>query len=229
MQVVAKAEGTPQKITNVRITRGVLVRIVESRQRVEYTVRNEDTAARTLILEHPVLPGWTLSPSTTAMPEEESATAYRFRIEVPSKETKTFTVEASRADTTQFALTNLNPSTLEVFIKGSTLTPEMEQAMRRILAQKDAIAKLDADLKTKESAIAEIVQDQDRLRENMKSLKGTPEEKSLAQRYTGELNDQETQLAELRKEHAALQASRKQAQQELDSTIENLNIGAVAK
>jgi hypothetical protein len=229
MQVVAKPEGTPQKITNVRITRGVLVRIVESRQRVEYTVRNEDTAARTLILEHPVLPGWTLSLSTTATPEEESATAYRFRIEVPSKETKTFTVEASRADTTQFALTNLNPSTLEVFIKGSTLTPEMEQAMRRILAQKDAIAKLDADLKAKESAITDIVQDQDRLRENMKSLKGTPEEKSLAQRYTGELNDQETQLAELRKEHAALQASRKQAQQELDSTIENLNIGAAAK
>jgi chromosome segregation ATPase len=196
---------------------------------VVYTVRNEDTAARTLILEHPVRTGWTLSPSTSATPEEESASAYRFRIEVPSKETKTFTVEESKADRTQFALTNLNPNALESFIKGSTLTPEMEQAMRQILAQKDAIAKLDADLKLKESAITEIVQDQDRLRENMKSLKGTPEEKSLAQRYTGELNDQETQLAELRKEHAALQVSRKQAQQELDSTIENLNIGTAEK
>jgi hypothetical protein len=229
MQVVAKPEGTPQKITNVRITRGILVRIVESRQSVTYTVRNEDTSARTLILEHPVRAGWTLSPNTTAMPEEESATAYRFRIEAPSKETKTFTVEESRADTTQFALTNLNPSVLETFVKGSTLTPEMEKAMRQILAQKDAIAKLDADLKTKESAITEIVQDQDRLRENMKSLKGTPEEKSLAQRYTGEMNDQETQLAELRKEHAALEASRKQAQQELNSRIENLNIDQAAK
>jgi chromosome segregation ATPase len=229
MQVVAKPEGVPQKVTNVRIARGIMVRTIESRQRVIYTVRNDDTATRALILEHPVRTGWKLSASTTAKPEEESATAYRFRIEVPSKETKTFTVEESNADTAQFALTSLNLNVVEAFVKSDTLTPEMEQAMRQILAQKDEIAKLDADLKSKESAITDIVQDQDRLRENLKSLKGTPEEKTLAQRYTGELNDQENQLAALRKEHAELQTRRKQAQQELDSTIENLNIGVAPK
>jgi hypothetical protein len=229
MQVVAKPEGAPQKVTNVRITRGILVRTIESRQRVVYNVRNDDTATRELILEHPVRTGWKLSASTTVTPEEESASAYRFRIEVPSKETKTFTVEESKADTAQFALTALNLNVVEAFVKSNTLTPEMEQAMRQILAKKDAIAKLDADLKSKESAIQEIVQDQDRLRENMKSLKGTPEEKSLAQRYTSELNDQETQLAALRKAHAELTRSRKEAQQDLDSTIENLNIGVTPK
>jgi hypothetical protein len=100
--------------------------------------------------------------------------------------------------------------------------------MRKILAQKNAIAKIDADLKSKESAITDIVQDQNRLRENMKSLKGTPEEKSLAQRYTTELNDQETQLATLRQERATLQANRKQAQQELDSSIEQMTIDPAA-
>ena len=222
MQVVAKSEGVPQKITNVRITRGIMVRTIESRQRVAYTVRNEDTSARTLIVEHPLRAGWKLS--SEIKPDEESATAYRFRIEVPAKESKTFTVEESKGDTAQFALTGVNLNVVEAFVKSNTLTPEMEQAMRKILAQKDAIAKIDADLKSRESAITEIVQDQNRLRENMKSLKGTPEEKSLAQRYTGELNEQENQLAELRKQHAALQASRKQAQEDLDSSIENLTI-----
>jgi hypothetical protein len=225
MQVVAKSEGAPQKVTNVRIARGILIRTIESRQRVVYTVRNEDAAARTLILEHPVRTGWKLT--SEAKPEEESANAYRFRIEVPSKETKSFTVEEVKADTAQMSLTNLGSDVLEAFVKSNTLTPEMEQAMRQILAQKDAIAKLDTDLKSKESAIQDIVQDQDRLRENLKSLKGTPEEKSLAQRYTGELNDQETQLAALRKGHAALAATRKQAQQDLDSSIEHLTIDGV--
>jgi hypothetical protein len=222
MQVVAKSEGVPQKITNMRITRGVLVRTVESRQRVVYTVRNEDALARTLIVEHPVRVGWKLT--SELKPEEESASAYRFRIEVPSKETKTFTVEETKADTARIALTSLSSDAIQSFVKSNALTPQLEQAMRKILAQKDAIAKIDADLKSKESAITDIVQDQDRLRENMKSLKGTPEEKSLAQRYTTELNDQETQLATLRQEHAALQASRKQAQQELDSSIEQLTV-----
>jgi hypothetical protein len=221
-QVVAKSEGVPQKITNMRITRGVLIRTVESRQRVNYTVRNEDASARTLILEHPVRVGWKLT--SAIKPEEESASAYRFRIEVPSKETKTFTVEETKADTARIALTSLSSDAIETFVKSNSLTPELEQAMRKILAQKNAIAKIDADLKSKESAITDIVQDQSRLRENMKSLKGTLEEKSLAQRYTSELNDQETQLATLRQEHAALQASRKQAQQELDSSIEQMTI-----
>ncbi len=225
MQVVAKSEGVPQKITNMRITRGVLVRTVESRQRVNYTVRNEDVSARTLILEHPVRVGWKLT--SELKPEEESASAYRFRIEVPSKQTKTFTVEETKADTARIALTNLSSDAIDTFVKSNTLSPELEQAMRKILAQKDTIAKIDADLKAKESAITDIVQDQARLRENMKSLKGTPEEKSLNQRYTTELNDQETQLATLHVEHATLQASRKQAQQELDSSIQQMTIDPV--
>ena len=36
-----------------------------------------------------------------------------------------------------------------------------------------------------------------RLRENMKALRGSPEEKQLLQRYTRQLDQQEDQLAEL--------------------------------
>jgi hypothetical protein len=223
MQVVAKSEGAPQKVTNVRIARGILIRTIESRQRVVYTVRNEDAAARTLILEHPVRTGWKLT--SDVKPEEESANAYRFRIEPPSKETKSFTVEEVKADTAQMSLTNLGSDVLEAFVKSNTLTPEMEQAIRQVLAQKNVIAKFDADIKSKTSTIQDIVQDQNRLRENLKSLTGTPEEKSLALRYTAELNDQETQLAALRKENADLQFKRTQAQTELNSTIEQLTIG----
>jgi hypothetical protein len=227
MQVVAKSEGAPQKVTNVRIARGILIRTIESRQRVVYTGRNEDVAARTLILEHPVRNGWKLT--AEAKPDEESANAYRFRIEVPSKETKSFTVEEVKADTAQMSLTNLGSDVLEAFVKSNTLTPEMDHAIGQILAQKNVIAKFDAEIKSKTSAIQDIVQDQDRLRENLKSLKGTPEEKSLALRYTAELNDQETQLAALRKENADLQHKRMQAQTELNSTIEQLTIGNAPK
>lgn len=221
MQVVAKPEGSSDKITRVRVARGIMIRTVESRQRIVYTVRNEDVAARTLILEHPVRIGWKLV--SDLKPEEQSATAYRFRVEVPSNETKTFTVEETRPVTSQFALTNLNQGALEMFVTQRSLTSELEQSLRQILAQKDAVAKLDVDLKLKQTAIQDIVKDQDRLREDMKALKGTPEEKALAQRYTGELNDQENQLAALRKDYAELQDKRKQAQQELDSTIEQLS------
>jgi len=224
MQVVTKQEFAPEKITRIRVTKGVMIRTVESRQSITYTVRNEDISPRTLILEHPVRNGWKLS--NNLKPEEQSAGAYRFRIEVPSKEIKTFTVEETSPVSTQFALNNLDQTTLDIFVTQRAITPELEQALRQILAQKGALAKLDAELKAKQAGVDVIVKDQDRLRENMKALKGTPEEKALTQRYTNELDDQETQLAAMRKEISSLEAERSQAQQELNTTIESLSFNS---
>jgi hypothetical protein len=220
MQVVMKGDLPPQVLTRILVTRGVMYRTVLSRQISTYTIRNEETQARTLILEHPVRTSWKLADNLK--PEEKSATAYRFRVEVPAKGTKSFVVEETSPSITQIQLSKFDENTLQMFVSRKELTPELEQALRQILAQKDAIAKLDADIKQRQDDVQRVFQDQDRLRENMKALKGTPEEKALLQRYTGELNDEETQLAATGKEITDLEAKRKQAQVDLDATIANM-------
>ena len=115
---------------------------------------------------------------------------------------------------------------IEAFTTERELTPEIDSALRQIIAQKDAISKLNADLRSKQADVDRIFQDQERMRENMKALKGTPEEKALAQRYTGELNDQEMRLATLRTEISNLETAQKQAQQDLDPMIEKLTFDA---
>ncbi|HUK31836.1 MAG TPA: hypothetical protein VLV89_12025, partial [Candidatus Acidoferrum sp.] len=220
MQVVTKGESAPQKLTRIVVRRGVMFRTVLSRQTTTYTIRNEETTARTVILEHPVRNGWKLAEDVK--PEEQSAAAYRFRVEVPAKGTKTFAVEETSPSVAQVELNNLNDVMLQVYVNQKELTPELEQALRQILAQKDAIAKLDGGIRQRQDDVQKVFQDQERLRENMKALKGSVEEKALLQRYTGELNDEETQLATARKEIADLQAKRKQAQEDLDSTLEKM-------
>ena len=71
-----------------------------------------------------------------------------------------------------------------------------------------------------------IYDDQQRLRENLKALKGGAEERALTQRYTQQLADQETRLETLQRESADLQAKRDSAQAELDAMIENLSFDA---
>jgi DNA repair exonuclease SbcCD ATPase subunit len=68
-----------------------------------------------------------------------------------------------------------------------------------------------------------IFDDQQRLRENMKALKGSPEEKALLQRYTQQLNEQETRLETLRKETAQLEQQSATAQEALNKTIAGLS------
>jgi hypothetical protein len=70
--------------------------------------------------------------------------------------------------------------------------------------------------------ISSIGSDQDRVRENMKSLKGSSEEKQLLQRYVKQLQDQEDRLEVLRSEQQALTADRQRAQAELTRMVEAL-------
>ncbi|HLW97493.1 MAG TPA: carboxypeptidase regulatory-like domain-containing protein [Candidatus Acidoferrales bacterium] len=227
MQVVARQEPTPETLTHIHVAHGILIRTVASRTRVTYTIRNEDTTARTLILEHPVRPKWKLA--SGVKPDEESAAAYRFRVEVPSKETKTFTVEETTPVSTQIQINSLNLDTLEIMIKRRDVPPELDQSLRQIIAQRAAVAKLDADLEEKNDSIDSIADDQDRLRENLKALKGSAEEKTLAQRYIAELDNQETQLATFKKQIADLEARRKEAQEQLDKAIAELEFDADMK
>jgi hypothetical protein len=227
MQVVAKSESGPEEVTQIRVARGALIRTVQSRLKTTYTIRNEDSSPRTLILEQSIRDGWKLTEDLK--PEEESATAYRFRIEVKSKETKEFVVEETTPKVTAVKLDNLNQTLIETFASKHEITPELEKSLRQIIAQKDAIAKMDADLEEKNDEVDSIGEDQDRVRQNLEALKGTAEEKALAQRYVKELDEQETRLATLKKAIADIQAKRKQAQQELDDTIEHFTFDGDGK
>jgi predicted nucleic acid-binding Zn-ribbon protein len=69
-----------------------------------------------------------------------------------------------------------------------------------------------------------INQDQARIRENMKALKGSAEEKDLVQRYTRQLNSQEDRLIALNKEIADLQGQQSQEQQKLDGMVQQIEV-----
>ena len=102
----------------------------------------------------------------------------------------------------------------------------MEQALAKITAQKAEVARLEEDMESRQKDIDRIVEDQGRLRENMKALRGTAEKKALVQRYTRQLDEQETQLESLRKNIQATEAQRDKANDQLENMIQELQIEA---
>jgi hypothetical protein len=64
------------------------------------------------------------------------------------------------------------------------------------------VSAVERRMQSLESRRAAIVQDQQRLRENMKALRGSAEEKELLQRYARQLNEQENRLESLQQEIA---------------------------
>jgi chromosome segregation ATPase len=110
------------------------------------------------------------------------------------------------------------------FVDGKMITPEVEQALRRVVAQKGEVAALDAEINSRKTQVSSISEDQQRLRENLKVLKGSAEEKALVERYARELNTQEDRVQSLQKEIAELHQKRGAAQETLNEMIQNLQI-----
>jgi len=221
VQISAKGDAVPTRATRVSISRGLIVQRSEERQQRTYTVRNEDTEARVLIIEHPARAGWTLA--ETAKPAETTAAWHRFRVPVEPKATATLVVEETRAIDTQVALRALTDDHLALFVRDRALTPELEATLRQVLSRKAEIARLGNEIATREGEMATIGQDQLRLRENMKALSGSSDERQLRQRYVRQLDEQENRLEALRREAQALTAQRAQAQAELAQFIDGLS------
>lgn len=217
-----KQKNENQQVTKVAIKRGVMTHTSEERQERTYTVRNRDTAPRTVIIEHPLRDGWKLAEGIE--PVESSASCHRFRVTIEPKKTATLTVKEYHPLFARYELTNLNDDQVAYFISQKMINGEVEEALRKVIAQKNDIAATDGEIGSRQGQITSISEDQQRVRENMKALKGSAEEKSLVERYARQLNLQEDQVASLRTQISDLQRKRNQAQKALEEMIQGLSL-----
>lgn len=221
--VDTKDESRRERVTRVYITRGTLVTISEDREKKTYIVRNEDTTPRVLVIEHPARPEWKLS-ADSPQPEEKAAGLYRFRLNVEPKKTERLVINEAKPLYTQYELKTLTDDQIELLLRQKSISVDVEKALRGITSQKSVVAEYEGQVKVQQQQMDQIFGDQARLRENIKSLKGSAEEKALLQRYTKQLDDEETQLEALRKKKLDLEARQQQADALLRNMIQQLQM-----
>ncbi|MBK5299190.1 MAG: hypothetical protein JJE40_18715, partial [Vicinamibacteria bacterium] len=228
MQVESATEGVPGQQHRLRAARGVMTVESFECEKVRYTARNQDTAARQLVIEHPRREGWQLMAGGPS-PAESSATAHRFQIPVASSATATLVVAAYRPVQSSIRIINLNDEQLQVYSRQGAIDAKTREALEAIVVARRAVSQIEEQLVANQNEADRINEDQQRLRENMKSLKGSSEEKQLVERYVKQLNDQEDRLATLRTERSALDGKRDERARALVTQIDALSVepGAV--
>jgi hypothetical protein len=220
--VDAKQKAENQHVTKVIIAHGTMTQMTQERQENTYTIHNRDAAARTVVIEHPARAGWKLTDDET--PAESSASFHRFRLKVDPKKTTELTVKEYRPILNSYQLTNVTDDQIKYFLVQKMINIETERVLRKVILQKNDIAQLDSTIAGRKTQISSISEDQQRVRENMKALKGSAEEKALVERYVKELNEQEDRMQSLRHEITDLQQKREASQKTLNETIEALQM-----
>ena len=222
VRVTEQSESKDLPVSRIQVLKGVMFLSREHRNKVRYTIRNSDTTARQVVIEHPVREGWKLA--TDDKPEETSASHYRFRVPVEPGKTNELAVEEVHQDVTRSMLTDITDQQVEVLSVENLMTPELQAAFRRVLDQKNEISKLQSEAETRQQELNAINNDQGRIRENMKALKGSAEEKALLQRYAKQLDSQEDRLNTLHKEIADLQQKQSEEQQKLEEMVQHITL-----
>jgi hypothetical protein len=214
----AGTEPLPETITRVSVADGVLVQSTERRRRLTYVARNQDEEQKTLIVEHPRERGWSIAGDAT--PVETTPDWHRFRITVAPRATASLAVDERQSVATTVRLTDLTDQQLLVMVTHGAIPAALEASLRDVQAKKAELARLVSDQAKRSTTLDQITRDQDRVRENMKSLKGSSEERQLLQRYVRQLDEQETRIDTLRTEIQALGIQMEKAKADLAKAIQ---------
>jgi hypothetical protein len=211
-----------RRVTTISASKGVLRATSAEVAEVDYVVHNAAPDARTVIVEQPRRVGWDLE--SGLKPEETTPGSYRFRVAAAPKQTVKLHIGERHTLDEYFRLVDSSDQQLTVFLRNAKASDAVMQQLEPVFAAKRAVAAFDMQIREKQRAIDQLVEDQKRVRDNLGALKGSTEERSLAKRYTAELNAQEDTLATLRHDLAGLQQQRQTAEVDLNNKIESVTL-----
>jgi hypothetical protein len=218
-EVDPEAKSGPEELVSVKIRKGTLFATRKYSQEKTYTIRNKDSKAKTILIEHPFRADWSLVEPKN--PAEKTRDFYRFEVKVDPDKTGKLVVREEMTQTEQALISSFNPDTYEYYLRSSKLSNKAKEALRRVVQMKEKLSESAAQRSRREQRSNEITQEQTRIRENMARLAQNSE---LYTRYVKKLDEQETQLEQLRKEIESFKDTESKQQRELNEYLSNVDL-----
>jgi len=209
----------------VKIHNGVAAAYYFNIRKKTYTIVNQTDQPRTVYLEHPISQSdyWALS-DETSKPADKTATHYRFRVSVAAHQRIEFPVVERKEQYDSFSLSDFNRGQLDLFISRRYIDEQTRQVLERIIDLKAQLVRAEEQLQENNRDSTAIAQDQQRLRENIKTLTSTAEAKQLIARYVSKANEQENSLERLESERKKIMEERTRLQNELAAAIRGVSL-----
>lgn len=219
---VDQASDASRQVRKVKIAKGLLVTTFASETSKTFTFTNKDTKrSRTMVLEYPKQPGWTLDQN--AKPASETASNYRFELDVASGKAEKKKIAFSRVDSSAVGLIQGDIRELSQYLAGGQASPGVLAAYQQAAAKQAAIDALAKRISGLETDRSDIEKDQTRIRQNM-SGSNIDRQSDLYSRYVKKLGEQETRIEQIQKDLELAREDKAKAERDLNDYVANLNV-----
>jgi len=155
-----------QKMDSVKISKGVVHIQRKFANKRSYSIRNGSDETKTVIIEHPKTWGWVLADTVAA--SEQTDKLYRFEMPVHGKEVLTLEVTEERITRDEYVISNWSTNGLIGFSNSEGLPANIKAALERVRDYKLDIETAKTALKTGEDERVLLLEEQTRIRENLK-------------------------------------------------------------
>ena len=214
-----QGQGTTTTETRLALRRGVLIITRRERQNTTYTLKSKADKPRTVLVEHPFRPEFTLVAPAAA--DERSGQFYRFAVSLAPGESETLRVVTERPISQTLGLLDADINGLGVYATRAEVAPRVREALQEVVRRRRVVQELQQQAAGREAEIQSIGQDQERIRKNMTAL---DKNSALYKRYVAQLDQQETRLQNLRSDAARLRGRAAEADRALRAFVDGLEI-----
>lgn len=221
IDVNARTESaSDSRVVKLRIVGGLIEQSEKRTQTTTYTFANHDsTRARTILIEHPKMPGWDLIEPSNAT--ESADSLYRFELPLESAKDGSMKVTLERTEFTSLAVADFDLPTLLVYAREGKASPAVTEAVKKAAELQAKVNEAKREMSKLASERDEITRDQSRIRENMSRIDTASD---LHARYMKKLNEQESRLEDILSRAEDVESRRQAAERELSVYLSTLNV-----
>jgi hypothetical protein len=218
-EVEVLGDPSQQELVGVSIRKGTLLATRKLIEAKAYHVKNRDQKQKTVLIEHPFRPDWTLKEPAEA--PERTRDLYRFPVIVEAGRSAVLRVREERQIQQAVRLADSGSEQIVYYIQGKQVSGSVRDALQKVVALRDRLGETVNQRTRLEQQVKDIAQEQARIRENMSKL---PQNSELYGRYVKKLDRQETETEQLRKGIEALNGTEAAQRKELNDYVLGLDI-----
>ncbi len=219
---VDRADKSSSEQDKIAVADGIMRISVQNRTETDYTIKAPEKEDRTVILEHPRLSADYKLVQPDPKDVEVTPDHYRVRVELKAGEKKTVPVVLESQVWQSYSLSAMGYD--QLFAYATTqgkLGADERAAFKKLADKRREIDQLDQKGYALDQKRQTIFSDQQRVRENLRSLTAKSE---VQQKYLDKLNAQEDEIEKIDKEKQDLADQRLAKQKELGDMIADIKI-----
>jgi uncharacterized protein YutE (UPF0331/DUF86 family) len=202
-----------------KIVKGVLELTRKLVHTQHYTAESKADHDKTMIFEHPLRSGWKLV--APEKPLEKTETLYRFKKALPKGKTASFDVVEELVTGQTITILNTDIGSLEFYSKSDRIPKKVRDVLTKAIGLRNDMTETQRQIEERRRQVAEITNEQTRIRENIKTVDRTSE---YATRLLKKLNDQETSIEKLQTEADSLQKQLEKQRAEFEAFLQGTSV-----